>query len=97
MGAFCISPMHAMSVPLGQRSRAYGQLLLGGTKIGGFDPSLAAVCASHAAPPRQEWPVLFHPIELAAWRPCGCIHMDRWIDFAAIRFAVLTQIDSMFN
>jgi hypothetical protein len=49
-----------------------------------FDPPLTPVCAAYPASP---FPPFSHPpIELANRGPCGHIHLDRWIDFSAIRF-----------
>jgi hypothetical protein len=62
-------------------------------KITSFDPSLPAIGTAYPPEPLQAWPVLFHPpIELAAWRPCGCLDFDRRVDFAAVSFAVLARI-----
>jgi hypothetical protein len=61
------------------------------TKINNSDPPLTAVLIAHAAPPLLAF---FDPaIEMAACRPCGFLDLDRQIDFAAIRFAVLARIE----
>jgi hypothetical protein len=60
------------------------------TKINSPDPPLTAVCT---ADPTQPFLPFFHPpIELAAFRPGGRIHLDRRIDFSAICFGTLLQL-----
>jgi hypothetical protein len=64
--------------------------LFGRTKINSPDPPLPAVCTAYATPPFLP---LFHPpIELASFRPCGCLHLDRRIDFSAICFGALLHL-----
>jgi hypothetical protein len=68
--------------------------LAGATKITSFDPPLPAIGTAHPSEPLQAWPVFFDPpIELASRRPGRSLNLDRWIDFAAICFAVLTWVE----
>jgi hypothetical protein len=51
---------------------------------------LTAVCTAYATPP---FLAFFHPpIELASFRPCDCLDLDRRIDFSAIYLAVIVLI-----
>jgi hypothetical protein len=72
------------------RHTAPGVRAVRGTKISSSDPPLAAVYTADSTEPLQ--PVLHPPIELASMRPRGSLQLDRRIDFAAIRFFVLTRI-----
>jgi hypothetical protein len=56
-------------------------LALGTTKIGSPDPPLTIVFTAYSARPLL--PFFTPSIGLAARR--GCLHFDRWIDFAALQ------------
>jgi hypothetical protein len=60
-------------------------------EIGGFDPPLTPIRTAYATPPLLAF--LDPPIERASRRPGGCLNLDRWIYFPAIRFAVLSRIE----
>jgi hypothetical protein len=51
---------------------------------------LTAVCTADATPPFL--PFFHPPIELASFRPCGHLDLDRRIDFSAICFGTLLQV-----
>jgi hypothetical protein len=61
-----------------------------GTKINGSDPTLPAVFAPHTGPPFL--PFFHPPIELANFRPCRGLHLDRRIDFSAVCFGTLLHL-----
>ena len=54
----------------------------GSTKISSFDPPLTAVRTAYPTPPFL--PFLHPPVELAACRPGGRLHLDRRVNFAAM-------------
>jgi hypothetical protein len=51
---------------------------------------LSAVYTAYPAPPFL--PVFHPPIELAGFRPCGRLHLDRRIDFPAISLGPVLKI-----
>jgi hypothetical protein len=59
-------------------------LASGRTKINSLDPLLTTVWTSYPSEPLL--PFFHPPIELASRRPHGQLHLDRRIDFTAIRF-----------
>jgi hypothetical protein len=62
-----------------------------GTQISSSDPPLLAVST---ACPSEPFPPFFHPpIELAAWRPCCRLDLDRRIHLTSICFGVLTRLE----
>jgi hypothetical protein len=62
-----------------------------GTKIKSSDPPLTTVRTAYATTPLL--PFFHPPIELARCRPRGPLHLDRWIDFSAVCFSMLVQVE----
>ena len=61
-----------------------------GTKIASSDPPLTAICTAYVTPPFQ---LFLHPlIELAGFRPCSRLHLDRRADFPAVCVSTLLQL-----
>ena len=60
------------------------------TQITRPDPPLTTVRTAYPAKPFLS--VLYPPIKLAGSEPRGYVHLDRWIDWTAVSFAVLVRI-----